>query len=82
MKMIKVTFLVSMFAALSGCMVVPVNPGPHRYYAPAYVAPTIGFGIYGGGRGHGGGYDRGYDRGDRGDRGDHGDRGDRGYGRH
>jgi hypothetical protein len=72
MKMIKVTILVSMLAALSGCMVVPVNPGPRGYYAPAYVAPTIGFGIYGGGRGH--------DRGD--DRGDRGDRGDGGYGRH
>jgi hypothetical protein len=79
MKMIKVTILVSMLAALSGCMIVPVNPGPPRYYAPAYVGPTIGFGIYGGGRGYGGGYDRGDDRGDRGDR---GDGGDRGYGRH
>ena len=81
MKMIKVTLLVSMLAALSGCMVVPVHPGPPDYYAPAYVAPSIGFGIYGGGRG----YDRGYDhggRGDRGDRGEHGDRGDRGDGRH
>ena len=82
MKIIKVTFLVSMLAALSGCMVVPVNPGRPRYYAPAYAAPSIGFGIYGGG------YDRGYDRGDRGDHGDRGDRGDggnrgdRGYGRH
>ena len=73
MKMIKVTILMSMLAALSGCMIVPVNPGPPRYYAPAYVGPTIGFGIYGGGRGHGGGYDRGDDR---------GDGGDRGYGRH
>jgi hypothetical protein len=79
MKMIKVTFLVSMFAALSGCMVVPVNPGPHRYYAPAYVAPSIGFGIYSRGGDYGGDHDRGYHRGDRGD---HGDRGDRGYGRH
>lgn len=79
MKMIKVTLLVSMLAALSGCMVVPVAPGSRGYYAPAYVGPSIGFGIYGGGRGHGGGYDRGYDRGDRGDR---GDGGDRGYGRH
>jgi len=63
MKIIKTAFLVSMLAVLSGCMVVPVSPGPPGYYAPAYVGPTIGIGIYGGGRGHGGGYDRGYDRG-------------------
>jgi hypothetical protein len=57
MKMIRVTFLVWMFALLSGCMLVPVNGGPPGYYAPAYVGPTIGIGVYGGG-GHG--YGRGY----------------------
>ena len=60
MKMIKLTFLVSMLAVLGGCMVVPVSPGPAAYYAPAYVGPSIGIGIYGGGRGYGGGYGRGY----------------------
>jgi hypothetical protein len=61
MKILKVTLLLSMFAVLGGCMVVPVNPGPSGYYAPAYVGPSIGIGIYGGG-GHGGrhGYGRGY----------------------
>jgi hypothetical protein len=67
MKTIKVIFLVSMFAVLSGCMVVPVSPAPPAYYAPAYVAPSIGIGIYGGawghGGGHGGGYGGGYGRG-------------------
>jgi hypothetical protein len=52
MKTIKLTLLVSMLALLGGCMVVPVSPG---YYAPAYVGPSIGIGIYGGGGGHGGG---------------------------
>jgi len=79
-NMIRTTFLVSMLLVLSGCMVVPVDPGPRGYYAPAYVGPRIGFGIYDGGRGHDGGYDRG-DRGDRGHRGDRGDGGDRGHGR-
>ncbi len=68
MKMIRVAFLVSMLAVLGGCMVVPVNPGPPGYYAPAagyysapaYYGPSIGIGIYGGGRGYGGGYGRGY----------------------
>ena len=65
MKILKVTLLVSMFAVLGGCMVVPVNPGPPGYYAPAYVGPSIGIGIGiygGGGHGgrHGGGYSRGY----------------------
>ena len=67
MKTIKVMFLVSMLAVLSGCMVVPVAPGPPAYYAPAYVGPSIGVGIYGGGwgygGGHGGGYGGGYGRG-------------------
>ena len=59
MKTIKVMFLASMLALLGGCMVVPVNPGPPGYYAPAYYGPAIGIGIYGGGRGHGGGYGHG-----------------------
>ncbi|MBE0626803.1 MAG: hypothetical protein IH606_18545 [Burkholderiales bacterium] len=64
--MIKAAFFVSMLMGLGGCMVVPVDPGPPGYYAPAYVGPSIGIGIYGGG-GHGGrhGYGRGYSRGDR-----------------
>ncbi len=62
MKMIRVTFLVSMLVVLGGCMVVPVSPGPAGYYAPAYYGPSIGIGIYGGGGGHGGGYGRGYGR--------------------
>ena len=57
MKTIKVIFLVSMLAVLSGCMVVPVSPG---YYEPAYVGPSVGIGIYGGGWGHGGGHGGGY----------------------
>jgi len=56
MKMIKVTLLAAMLAALGGCMVVPVNAGPPAYYAPAYYGPTVGIGIYGGGRGYGRGY--------------------------
>ncbi len=63
MKMIKVTFLISMLAVLGGCMVVPVHPGPPAYYAPAYVGPSIGIGIYGGGGGHGGRHGGGYGRG-------------------
>ncbi len=60
MKMIGVAFLVSMLAALGGCMVVPVSAEPPGYYAPAYVGPSIGIGIYGGGGGYGRGYGRGY----------------------
>ena len=56
MKMIKGMFLIAMLAVLGGCMVVPVNPGRAGYYAPAYVGPSIGIGIYGGGGGHGGGH--------------------------
>jgi hypothetical protein len=62
MNMIRAAFLVSMLAALGGCMVVPVNPGPPAYYAPAsgyyggpaYYGPSIGIGLgmYGGGRGY------------------------------
>jgi hypothetical protein len=63
MKMIRVTFLVSMLAVLGGCMVVPVSPGPPGYYtAPAYYGPSVGIGIYGGGRGYGRGYGHGYGR--------------------
>jgi len=64
MKMIKAAFLVSMSMVLGGCMVVPVNPGARGYYAPAYVGPSIGIGIYGGG-GHGGRHGGGYGRGHR-----------------
>jgi hypothetical protein len=59
MKMIRVTLLasmLSMLAVLGGCMVVPVSPGPPGYYAPAYYGPSVGIGIYGGGRGYGRGY--------------------------
>ena len=59
MNTFKVTLLVALLAALGGCMVVPVSPGP-----PAYYGPSIGIGIYGGGGHHGGGYGhgRGYGR--------------------
>jgi hypothetical protein len=65
MKSIKVTFVVAALALLGGCMAVPVSPGyyggapgyyatPPAYYAsPVYYGPSIGFGIYGGGRGYG-----------------------------
>ncbi len=33
---------------------------PAYYGAPAYYGPSIGFGIYGGGRGYGRGYGRGH----------------------
>ena len=69
MKLIKLTFVVSALALLSGCIAVPVNsgyyepapvyvaPAPVYYGAPAYYGPSIGIGIYGGYRG---GYGRGY----------------------
>ncbi|MBE0614556.1 MAG: hypothetical protein IH604_12875 [Burkholderiales bacterium] len=60
MKTIKATFLIAMLALLGGCMVVPVSPG---YYEPAYVGPSVGIGIYGGGWGHGGGRGGGHGRG-------------------
>ncbi len=56
--------LVFALAVLGGCMVVPVNPGyyagspvyaapaPVYYGARAYYGPSIGFGIYRGGRQH------------------------------
>jgi len=68
MKMIRVTFVVSMLALLGGCVAVPVASapyaGPPGYYAPApvyyappvYYRPSFGIGIYGGGRGHGRGH--------------------------
>ncbi len=60
MKAIKAVLLVSMLAVLGGCMVVPVSPGPSAYYAPAYVVPSIGIGIYGGGGGYRGGHGGGW----------------------
>ena len=64
MKLIRVTFVVSALAVLSGCIAVPVSPGYYggspgysapapAYYAPsAYYGPSIGIGIYGGRRGY------------------------------
>jgi len=63
MKTIKVSLLVSLLALLAGCVAVPVAPGPPGYYAPEYVGPSIGIGIYGdsawAGHRHGG-YGRGH----------------------
>ena len=60
MKLIKLTFVVSAVALLSGCVAVPVNsgyydpapvyvaPAPTYYGPPAYYyGPSIGIGIYG-----------------------------------
>ena len=68
MKLIRVTFAVSVLAMLGGCMVVPVNPGyyapaPAYYAPPVYYGPSIGIGIYGGSRGYGHGGRRGYGHG-------------------
>jgi hypothetical protein len=66
MKLIKVTFVVSALALLTGCVAVPVNTGyyepPPVVYAPPayYYGPSIGIGVYGGYRGPRGGYGRGY----------------------
>jgi len=72
MKPIRAVLIASVLAVLGGCMVVPVSPGyyegpqgyaapgPVYYGAPAYYGPSIGFGIYGGGRGYGRGYGHGY----------------------
>jgi len=65
MKLIKVTFVASALALLTGCVAVPVNsgyydPAPVVYAPPAYYGPSIGIGIYGGHRGP-----RGYGRGHR-----------------
>jgi len=88
MKLIRVTFFVSVLAVLAvlgGCMAVPVNSGYYvespGYYAPApayyappiYYGPSIGIGIYGGSRGYGHGGRRGYGHG-------YGHGGRRGYG--
>jgi hypothetical protein len=75
MKVIKVTFVLSALALLSGCVAVPVNsgyyapepvyvaPAPVYYGAPAFYGPSIGIGIYGGTRGsYRGGYRDGYRR--------------------
>ena len=56
-KFMKVTFLISAFAALGGCVAVPVGPGyysggPGYYGPPAVYGPSIGIGVYGGGRHH------------------------------
>jgi hypothetical protein len=67
MKPIRAILIASVLAGLGGCMVVPVNPGyygppvyaapaPVYYGAQAYYGPSVGFGIYGGGRGYGRGY--------------------------
>jgi len=82
MKLVKLTFVASTLALLSGCVAVPVNSGyyegPEPVYiapAPAYYGPSIGIGIYGGYRG----YSRGYRRYGREYRGQ--DHGSRGHGR-
>ena len=64
MKLLKVTFVASTLALLSGCIAVPVNsgyyePAPVVYAPPVYYGPSIGIGIYGGYRGQRG-YGRGY----------------------
>jgi hypothetical protein len=53
MKMIKATLILTAIAILSGCIAVPVAPGPGYYGppAPAYYGPSVGFGFYGGGHG-------------------------------
>jgi hypothetical protein len=64
MKLIRVTFVMSVLAVLgmlSGCVAVPVGPGyyagaPGYYAPPVYYGPSIGIGIYGGGRGFGHGH--------------------------
>ncbi len=66
MKLIRLTFLVSALAMLSGCVAVPVNsgyydaapavyvPAPVIYAPPVFYGPSIGIGIYGGRSGYGG----------------------------
>jgi len=68
-KPLKLMLIVTLFAALGGCIAVPVQPGyyepaPVVYVpAPVYYGPAISFGFYGGGRGHyGHGGHRGYGR--------------------
>lgn len=62
---VRVLLIVSAFAALGGCVAVPVQPGyyepapvvyvpaPAYYGPPVYYGPTIRFGFYGGYGGHG-----------------------------
>ena len=70
MKLIRLTFVVSTLALLTGCVAVPVNsgyygsgpvvyaPAPVIYAPPVFYGPSIGIGIYGGRSGYGsrGGY--------------------------
>ena len=63
-KPVKAVLIISVLAALGGCVAVPVQPGyyepapvvyvpaPVYYGPPAYYGPSISFGIYGGGGGH------------------------------
>lgn len=66
---VKVIFMVSALAALSGCVAVPVHSGyyesaPTVYVpAPVFYGPSIRFGIYGGGGGGRGGHGHGGRRG-------------------
>ena len=83
MKLVKLTFVASALALLSGCVAVPVGSGyyngPEPVYVapvPAYYGPSLGIGIYGGYRGYARGHHR-YGRGYSGR--DHGYRG-RGHG--
>ena len=57
MKTIKAALIVLAIAILSGCVAVPVAPGPGyygppAYYGPAYYGPSVGIGFYGGWHGH------------------------------
>jgi len=74
-KTLKLMLIVTLFAALGGCIAVPVQPGyyepapvvyvpaPVHYAPPLYYGPSISFGFYGGGYGHyGHGGHRGYGR--------------------
>lgn len=69
MKLLKLTFVLSVLVVLGGCVAVPVGPGyyggspgyydapaPAYYAPPVYYGPPIGIGIYGGRRGYGRGY--------------------------
>jgi hypothetical protein len=71
MKLIRTAVVVSALVGLGGCVAVPVGPGyyggyeapaPAYYAPPVYYGPSIGIGIYGGGRGYYGHdyYRRGY----------------------
>lgn len=65
MKPIRGKFVVSVLAVLAmlgGCVAVPVGPGyyggaPGYYAPPAYYGPSIGIGLFGGGRGFGRGHE-------------------------